>query len=304
MSFSGFIGVVALATLEGALVALPRRDALEQLGRLRSPIWAALLPGSIVLGTFGVLALPSMAVVLAVLAGVATLLLTAVAMVTVVRGPRTPLLLTAIALAVTAGLVSGWIGELSTTALTALGCLPLGVALVRLIPSRWVVIGVLCMCGVDVALLAAGVGQTAGAVMANATTHIHAPVFDRASIGPITIDYPDLVLASLLGGVAARDGTQPRAAVLVTTFAAGYGMLLPLADTLPATVPIGLIFILLRWRQRPRHSRAARSLEHPRAGASRLPCSGRPCSSRALAPGARTSRHRCMISGFTAATRP
>jgi hypothetical protein len=280
MSVSGLIAVVALATLEGALVALPRHDALEQLGRLRSPIWAALLPGSIVLGTFGVLALPSMAVVLAVLAGVATVLLTAVAMLTVARGPRTPLLLTATALALTAGLMSGWIGELSATVLTALGCLPVGVALVRLIPNRWVVGGVLCMCAVDVALLAAGVGQSAGAIMADATTHIRAPAFDRASIGPITIDYPDLVLASLLGGFAARDGTQRRAAVLVTTLAAGYGMVLPLTDTLPATVPIGLVFILLRWRQRPRQSRAARSWdrEHPRDRGSLLPCSGQPCS--------------------------
>jgi hypothetical protein len=60
----------------------------------------------------------------------------------------------------------------------------------------------------------------------------------------------------VLGGFVAGDGFQRRAAVLVTTLAGGYGMLLPLANTLPATVPIALIFILLHWGGLPRRWRA------------------------------------------------
>lgn len=44
MTFSQLIAVVAIALLEGALVALPKAHALERLGRLRSPGWAAVLP--------------------------------------------------------------------------------------------------------------------------------------------------------------------------------------------------------------------------------------------------------------------
>lgn len=79
MTFSKWIAVVAVALLERALVALPKAHALEQLGRLHSPAWAAVLPGMIIVGNFGLLALPSMAPGLILLASVATPLLAALA---------------------------------------------------------------------------------------------------------------------------------------------------------------------------------------------------------------------------------
>jgi hypothetical protein len=251
MSSAGFFAVVALASLKGALVALPRGDALAHLGRLRSPVWAVVLPGSIVVGTFGVLALPSMALGLVVLAGLATPLLIAVAVVAVLRGPRAALLLAALGLAAVAVLRGGWIGQLSASVLTALGCLTLGVALVRLVPGRWVLVGVLCMCAVDVVLLALGVGQQAAALMADAAEHVRGPAFDRAAIGKFSTDYPDLVLAAVLGGFLAGQGVQRRAAVLVAALGAGYGLLLHEIHTLPGTVPIALIFVLVRWAPLP-----------------------------------------------------
>jgi hypothetical protein len=102
MTLSGYAAVIALATLEGGLVALPRADALAPLKTLRSPAWAALLPGSILAGTFLLLAMPSMAFGLVVLAGVLTPALAAIAVLEVVRGPRTALVLAASALAVMA----------------------------------------------------------------------------------------------------------------------------------------------------------------------------------------------------------
>jgi hypothetical protein len=275
MTLSGFVAVVALAILEGVLVAAPRAGALEHLGRLRSPAWAVLLPGVIVVGTFGVLAVPSLAVALVVLAGVATPLLAAVAVLGVVRGRRAALLLAGVALAVAAGFMSGWASELSDSMLTALGCLTLGAALVRLIPRRWMFAAVLAMCAVDVVLLVSGVGQSASALFAAATAHVRGPVFDQAELGPISTDYPDLLLAAVLGGAVAGRADQWRVAVLVAALAAVYGLLLPLAhDALPATVPIALTFLLLRlhrWVRRrgaPAGARAPRSrLLAPRAAA-------------------------------------
>src|SRR5690348_4255995 len=134
MTVSEVVGVLALALLQGGLVALPRADAFEPLIRLRSPAWAAVLPGSILVGTVGVLALPSMALALIVLACVATPLLAAIAAMAVVRRRRTYAVLLAAALALASGLLTGWLGELSGSILTALGCLAVGAAIVRLIP--------------------------------------------------------------------------------------------------------------------------------------------------------------------------
>jgi hypothetical protein len=246
MTLSGYTAVIALATLEGALVALPRADALAPLGSLRSPAWAAILPGSIVAGTFVPLVMPSMALGLVVMAGVMTPLLATIAVLEVVRGPRIALMLMASALALTAALISGWAGQLSATALTALGCLAVGTALARLIPSRWFVLGVLGMCLADVALIASGIGHSAAALMASAMANVHGPVFSQADIGRVSTDYPDLVLAAVLGGFLAGRHRQLVAAVLVTAIGAAYGLLLlPLAHLLPATVPIALTLLLL-----------------------------------------------------------
>lgn len=245
MSISGYGAVIALAMLEGALVALPRADALGPLRRLRSPAWAALLPGSILLGTFGPLALPSMAPALVVLAGVATPLLATVAVVAVARGPREALLIATLALALAAALISGWEGQLSASMLTGLGCLALGSAVVRLIPPRWVLIGVLGMAAADLALLASGVGHSAGVIMADATANVHGPVFDQAGVGRVSTDYPDLVLAAMLGVLQAGRYRQWAAAVLVAILATAFGMVLPIGSGLPATVPIALTFALL-----------------------------------------------------------
>jgi hypothetical protein len=268
LTSSRLVAVIVLATIEGALVALPRADALRPLGRLRSPAWAALLPGSILLGTFGPLALPSIAVGLVVLAIAATPPLAVIALVAVVRGPRAALrrprvALPALALApaLAAALVSGWLGQASESVITALGCLALGAALVRLTPRRWILAGVLCMCAVDVLLLMSGTGESGAAAMSAATAHVHAPVFDRAAVGPISTDYPDLVLAALLGALLAGQQYQRRAAMLVTTLASGSGMLLPLVGWLPATVPVTaalIVFCLQRFAQQRRAGAPAR----------------------------------------------
>ena len=260
MTFSEFIAVVAIALLEGALVALPKAHALERLGRLRSPAWAAVLPGTIIVGTFGPLALPSMAPGLTLLASIATPLLAALAVVLVARGQRAAVLTVAVALA--AALTRGWLGQLSASTLTALGCMPLGAAIVRITPSRWVPVGVLAMCAIDAALLASGIGQPAFALLADATAHIHGPILNEAGIGSISTDYPDLLLAAMLGGIVAGHTIQWRAAVLVTALGASYGMLLPVVDPLPATVPIVLAYILLRWRRLPQRWQMAPPAPH------------------------------------------
>jgi hypothetical protein len=207
---------------------------------------------------------------LIVLAGIITPLLATVAVLAVVRTPRAAQIAIALALGVVALRITGWEEQLSATLVTALGCLALGTAIARLIPRRWVVLGAVGMCLADVALLASGIGHTAGVLMAAASANAHGPVFTQATIGPISTDYPDLVFAAVLGGFLAGRHQQLLAAALVAAFGVAWGMLLPFAGALPATVPIGLTLCVLE----ARHLRGAlgrlvvRALSGPAAASS------------------------------------
>jgi hypothetical protein len=252
------IAYCCLAALEGALVLLPRPSGSAVWSRLRSPLWALVLPSALMVGTFGVLEVPHGATKLAVLAAVATPLLVGMAVLGVVRGPRLPWL---VALPVLGGALTlhSWPGGLAATGLTALGCLTLGAALVRLTPLPWLAAGIAAMCVVDVALLATGVGQPAAHQLEEALSHSGLPEFHRAQIGSMNRDYPDLVLAAVLGAVLAGNARrQQTAAFLVTVLASANGLLFLVADILPATVPLGAAaMLLLGLERRSRRRRRA-----------------------------------------------
>lgn len=253
MNFSALVAVAVVAALEGALVVLPRADAFSGLRRIRSPLWAGVLPAMIVVGTFGVLALQPMAFDLLVLAAVATPILAAVAVLAVVRVPRLMfghrrllMLLIVVVLAVTAVLTTGWAAQLASTVLTALGSLAVGIAITRLIPRRWIALGMVAMGLADLALLASGVGEPAAALMSHAAAQFHGPAFEHARIGPVSTDYPDLVLASVLGGIVAADASvRRRACAVLSGLCALYGLLFAFVAMLPATLPIVVTYALV-----------------------------------------------------------
>src|SRR4051795_2369040 len=170
---------VALATIQGAIVALPHPAALERLGRLRSPAWALVAPGSILVGTFGILALPLVARGLAVLAQMATPVLAAIAVLAVVHGRQRRLLLVPVALGVIAAGAWGWPGELAASLLTALGCLTLGAALVRLTPAR-------CLYAVLGAIVAERAVQRRAAVLVAISAAAYGALFAFADVLPAT----------------------------------------------------------------------------------------------------------------------
>ena len=257
MSAEAVIAYVALAAIEGMLVALPSATALGRLRRLRSPLWALVPPAALLFGTFGLLAFPSLATGLALLAAIATPALAAIAVVAVIHGRHPSLLVVPLLLGAIAVVGSGWLGQLAASLLVALGCLTVGAALVAVAPGRWLHLGVLCVCVVDVLMLVLGVGQPSAALLDHALDSGPLPTFHRAHLGPITKDYPDLVLAAVLGGIVAGRAIQQRTAVLVGILAAAYGGLFAVADMLPATVPTALVLILVEWGPR------AWALPHP-----------------------------------------
>jgi hypothetical protein len=230
----------ALASLQGALVALPRPRRRGRRSRLRSPVWALVLPGALLVGTFGVLAVPGSATALAVLAAGATPVLGGLAVLHVVPGPRLAWLAALPAMVTAALVLHSWPAALAASLLTALGCLALGALLVRLTPLPWLVLGIAVMCVVDVLLIVTGPGQPASHQLQQAFAHGPIPGLHHAQIGSFTSDYPDLVLAAVLGAVLAGDARQLRAGVLVAALVSASGLLFMVADMLPGTVPLAV----------------------------------------------------------------
>lgn len=245
MSRGYLLAVLGMAALQGGLVALPRPDALGVLERLRSPIWAVVLPSMIVVGTLILVAAPPMATTFVALAEVVTPPLALLALAVVARGRRLLRGLAAVMLML--ALTTGVTGEADLSVIVALGCLTLGVVIIRLIPTRWVPVSVLAMCAVDVALFAAGAGVSTAGLMADASAHFHGPLFNGVRVGRITIDYPDVVLLAALGGFAARQGIQRRAVMIVVPITIAYCVALHFAHMLPATFPVAITYVVLRW---------------------------------------------------------
>jgi hypothetical protein len=269
------VAYCSLAALQGVLVALPRPSGSAIWSRLRSPGWALLLPGALMVGTFGVLAVPHGATGLAALAEVATPVLVGPAVLGVVRGPRQAWLIAVPLLGASALALHSWPAALAASLLTALGCLTLGAALVRLTPLPWLVAGIAAMCIVDVALLATGVGQPAAAQLETALRHSGLPEFHRAQIGSMNRDYPDLVLAAVLGTALAGHARQRTAALLVAILASANGLFFLVADMLPATVPLGVAAVAVIALERRRGRTREPSAQRRRAPAVRGPAGPR-----------------------------
>jgi hypothetical protein len=288
---------VPASALEGALVILPRAKPFPRLERLRAPAWAALLPVSIIVGTFGLIVAPGLASPTVFAAAITTPLLAIIAVLLVVRARFLVLPLAALAggLAVWAG---GQGGHIGTGVVTALACLTVGAALQRLIPGRWLLVGVVAMSAVDIALLLSGPGYHETAVLAAAQTNFHGPRFTGARLGGTTIGYPDLFLAALLGASLAGQRAQVWAAGLLVALAVAYDSMLTPGLLLPATVPIALTLLVVGFLRRRSASR--RRAPAP-STALVLATSHTPSTalvpSTALSgtrgPGARTARHTC-----------
>jgi hypothetical protein len=227
------------------------------------------------------------AVTAPLLAGIAVLL------VVRARPVMLPLAAFAGALAVWAGGMGGHIG---TGVVTALACLTVGAGLQRLIPGRWLLVGVVAMSAVDITLLLAGPGYHETAVLAAAQTNFHGPRFTGAHLGGTTIGYPDLFLAALLGASLAGQRAQLWAAALLTGLAIAYDSLLTPGLLLPATVPIALTLVVVgvvrRRRRSPRAMVPPAAMPAP-AVAAEMPCRPASLLSDARAPGARTARRTC-----------
>jgi len=295
LSLHSALSGVPASILEGVLVLLPRARPFPGLARLRAPAWAALLPLSIVVGTFGLLIVPELAPSTVLAAAITTPLLAAIAVLLVVRAR-----LLVMPLAVLAGVLAvgatGQGGHVGTGVVTALACLTVGAALQRLIPGRWLLVGVVAMSVVDITLLLAGPGYHETAVLAAAQTNFHGPRFTGARIGGTTIGYPDLFLAALLGASLAGQRAQAWAAGMLVVFAVAYDSLLSPGMLLPATVPIAVTLAvvgLIRHHRRRAHRGASHVAAATVPAAATSHCDSLTALTDTRAPAARAARRTC-----------
>ena len=237
-SLHSAISGVPAATLEGALVMLPRANPLPGLARLRSPVWTALLPGSIIVGTFGLLMAPATASMVLVAAAVTTpvLAVAAVLFVTRARPAMVPVAVLAGAMAIVA---TGMSGHLGTSVITA--GLPDGRHRTAAADTRSVAadrirrhVGGRCHAAGDRLRLPPDDGARCR------LEQLQGLRFTGARVGATTIGYPDLFLAALLGASVAGERCQAGAAALLMILATGFDSLLSHGQLLPATVPIAV----------------------------------------------------------------
>lgn len=266
LNLQNAIAGLPAAALEGLLVLLPQAAPFPRLARLRSPLWAVLLPGSIIIGTFGLIALPWTAPTTIMVAVITTPLLAALAVGSVVRARWAVLPVAALG-AVLAMLTGGPAGQLGASVITALACLTIGAGLQRLIPTRWMLAGIVAMSAADVILIAAGPGYHQTVLLAAAAGNFHGPSFIGARVGGTTIGYPDLFLAALLGSFLAGGRWQRLGAILLAVLVAAYDSLLSPGVLLPATVPIAATLVVVlaarAWRSRARRSTRSRAAGPP-----------------------------------------
>jgi hypothetical protein len=267
-----WLSIAVLSLVQGATVAAPSRHAVAALERLRSPLWAAIPPLSVL--AFVLIARQaerSSAETLTYLALVAVPVLAALALGWAMRNPspaatRNPSLSTSRRRRAGAALLAvplfalawadpgGLAGEGAAVTLSALSCATLGVLLAAVTPARWLAAAIVAMAVVDTALVVSELLQHPNDVLNAAHPAAGLPRLQSESFGSAVMGYGDLFVAGLLGGLLAAADDRSRqllGAMLVAGLALGFDLLFFAVSELPATVPVALATILLgAWRSR------------------------------------------------------
>ncbi len=254
-------------------MALPRARRFAWLDGFRSPWWALVPAGSIVVVIAIVAWQGESATALSWLALVAVPPFAALALGWLVHGSRPQW-----AAAVPAAFLLAWaapgslLGEGAATALTGLGCIGLAWLLVSVAPARWLVPGIYAMAAVDTLFVVADLLQGPNAVL-TAAAPSNLPRLQAIHFGDALLGFGDLFVAATLGCLLALPADGPKirligvfsarrqwvGAGLVLGLSLGFDLLFFAVDTLPATVPVALALALLEFGER-------RGLRRPRPG--------------------------------------
>lgn len=227
-----------LCLAQAAAVGLPGRQ-LSLPAVLRGRAWALVLPGVLVAFVIGLSVDPAFATRLAELA-VVTPVLALLSPLVAERRYRAPVAIVAVA-AVVLGLMleHGVLGEAARVVAIACACAVLATLLAGVAPASALRAGLVVLVLLDVILVASGGVATTSNALHQVASPAGLPSFQDATLGPAIMGYGDLFGAAVLGAILTSEGrSRGRAASAVLVTALGFGLLLTVFSTLPATVPL------------------------------------------------------------------
>ena len=245
--------VLANSLLIGAqacIVALPAAGVPAWLRRFGGRGWSIVLPASIVVVVVAIALVPTSARGIAWLALVTVPVLAASALAWAMRGARPAAALLVVPLFAAAWADGGRpAGQVAAVVLSALSCVTLGRLLAGAVPAAALRAGIVAMAAVDALFVFGDVLQEPNRVFVAAAPVSSLPRFQVLALGPASIDYGDVFIAGVLGGLlAARGMRQGRVALLTFALSAVFDLLFLVYDTLPATVPVAAgLLVAERW---------------------------------------------------------
>jgi hypothetical protein len=257
---------LVLVAAQAACVALPAAGLPSWLQRFRGGAWALVLPLCIAVVVFGIDLLPQSATILS---WAALLLIPpgcALALGWAMHGARPALALLALpALALVWATQESHAGELATIFLIAGSCVTLGRLLAGAAPLTLLKLGIVAMAVIDSILVFGNQLQAPNATLIAAVPAHGLPQLQSASFIHAGLGYGDFFAAGVLGGVLAAEGRPQLAAALGLLVASlAWDQMFFFYDTLPATVPVAFVLVVIElravWRGtgRPRTARGAR----------------------------------------------
>jgi len=266
----------ALTAAQAACVALPAAGLPRWLARFRGGAWALVLPLCIAVVVFGIDLLPESATVLS---WTALLLIPpgcALALGWASHGAKPALaVLAAPALAVAWTQQYTRAGDIATIVLIAGSCITLGRLLAGAAPLTLLKLGIVAMAIVDSILVFGNELQAPNATLIAAVPAHGLPQLQSASFGHAGLGYGDFFAAGVLGGVLAAEGrAQLAAAIGVLVASLAWDQLFLFYDTLPATVPIAFVLVMVEL-QALTAARRGRGTPRTAPGAPRPPGSSR-----------------------------
>jgi hypothetical protein len=258
-----WVSIGLLSLTQGAIVAIPGAWSLPREWSLRSRLWAAIPPISVIAFVFVARAGEHESTqALTYLALGAVPLLAALSLGGLGRAGRPKLALLVAPLFALAWLDGGGLaGEAAALLLTGLSCVTLGVLLAGVTPARWLAAGVVAMALADTALVVSTLLAQPNDVLNAARPAAGLPRLQRVELGSAVMGYGDLFVAGVLGGLLAAGGewgSQRRAAVLTALLALSFDLLFFAVDELPATVPVALALVLCALASRRGRRRSPR----------------------------------------------
>jgi hypothetical protein len=264
---------LVLVAAQAACVALPAAGLPAWLQRFRGGAWALVLPLCIAVVVFGIDLLPESATILS---WAALLLIPpgcALALGWAMHGARPALAVLAVP-----AVVLVWAnqdtraGQIATILLIVGSCVTLGRLLAGAAPLTLLKIGIVAMAVIDCILVFGNQLQAPNATLIAAVPAHGLPQLQSSSFGTAGLGYGDYFAAGVLGGVLAAEGrAQLAAAIGVLAASLAWDQMFFFYDTLPATVPVAFVLVVIELRAVWRGRRTPRTAP----GAARLPGSSR-----------------------------